>query len=397
LGVASPKQDKARLSDRISIGVLTQTFPPDLIDRTVVEAGRKEKRNRLLPARVVVYFCLFMCLFSRESYNEVMALMVKGLRWTKQWSPSWQLPTDGAIALARQRLGPEPLHLLFEAVAQPLAHSTTKGAWYRKWRLMAIDGTILDLADTKENESFYGRPANSRGDNKSAFPQARVVGLVECGTHAITDASVGGCNQSENELVTNLFESLRPGMLVLCDRGFWSFDLWKQARETGADLLWRTKSNIILPVVEMLPDGSYLSRIFSSDDKKKQNPTTVRVIEYQLDGLSGETYRLVTTILDHTSAPAEELAALYAERWEIESVFDEAKTRQRGAGAVLRSKHPETVEQEIWSHLLVHYAIRALMADAAEEADVDPDRTSFLGALRIVRRQVTDPTAFSPR
>lgn len=395
--MASPKQDKGRLSDRISIGVLTQTFPPDLVDRIVDEAGRKEKRNRLLPARMVVYFCLMMCLFSRESYNEIMALMLKGLRWTKQWSPSWQLPTAGAITLARQRLGPDPLRLLFETIARPLAHPATQGAWYRKWRLVAIDGTILDLADTEENENAYGRPSNSRSDDKSAFPQARVVGLVECGTHAVIDAHVGGCNQSENELVTKLFESLRPGMLVLRDRGFWSFDLWRQAQESGADLLWRTKSNIILPVVEMLFDGSYLSQIFSSDDKKKENPITVRVIEYKLEGMSDETYRLVTTILDPEKAPAEELAALYAERWEIESVFDEVKTHQRGGGAVLRSKHPETVEQEIWSHLLVHYAIRLLMADAATEADVDPDRVSFLSALRIVRRQVTDPTAFSPR
>jgi hypothetical protein len=394
--MTSPNQVKARLSDRISIGVLTQTFPPDLIDQVVRDAGRKEKRNRLLPARVVVYFCLTMCLFAQDPYNEVMALMVKGLRWTKQWSPSWKLPTDGAIALARKRLGPEPMRKLFEVVAKPLAHPATHGAWYRKWRLVAIDGTILDLADTKENEGAYGRPSNSRNDDKSAFPQARVVGLVECGTHAVIDAHVGGCDRSENELVTKLFESLAPGMLVLCDRGFWSFDLWAQAQDTGADLLWRTKSNVVLPVVEMLEDGSYLSQIFSSDDKKKQNPVTVRVIEYQLDGLSKQTYRLVTTILDPTRAPATELAALYAERWEIESVFDEVKTHQRGGGAVLRSKYPETVEQEIWSHLLVHYAIRLLMADAATEADVDPYRTSFLNALRIVRRQVTDLAAFSP-
>jgi hypothetical protein len=389
------KSQPERLSDRISVGVLTQTFPPDLIDRLVIEAGRKEKRSRLLPARVVVYFCIAMCLFTSESYDEVMALLVKGLRWTKQWSPSWKLPTNGAIALARRRLGPDPMRLLFEVTAKPLARSADLDSWYRKWRLVAIDGTTLDLADTPENEAGYGRPG-STGDDKAAFPQARVVGLIECGTHVVLDAHIGGYDDAEITLAPLLFRSIDQASLLLCDRGFWSFDLWVAAHETGADLLWRTKKNISLPIVEELSDGSYLSEISSSKDKRKHNPITVRVIEYRLDGVNDETYRLVTTILDPTRAPAGELAALYGERWEIESVFDELKTHQRGQAGVLRSKYPETAEQEIWSHLLVHYAIRSLMMDAAIEAGVDPDRTSFLNALRIVRRQVTDPAAFSP-
>jgi hypothetical protein len=386
---------QSRLPDLISIGVLTQTFPPEKVDRIVFQANRKEKRIRLLPARVVVYFTLAMCVFSLESYNEVMRLLVKGLRWTEQWSPSWKLPTDTAIAQARRRVGPEPFRLLFHQAVRPFAQRLAKGLFYGKWHLVAIDGTTIDLANTQENEAFYGRPANSRSENKSAFPQARVVGLIECGTHVIFDARIGGYNNSEKELSLPLFDSLTPGMLALCDRGFWSYELWNAARYRGADLLWRTKSTIVLPDIEMLSDGSYLSEIRSSKDKTAP-AVVVRVIEYKLDGLSNETYRLVTTILDHNEAPAHELAALYAERWEIESAFDELKTHQRGAKAVLRSKHPETAEQEIWSHLLVHYAIRLLMADAAIEADVDPDRTSFLNALRIVRRQITDPVSFSP-
>ncbi len=260
---------------------------------------------------------------------------------------------------------------------------------------MAIDGTTLDIADTSDNARAYGRPSNSRSETNAAFPQARIVGLVECGTHVIFDANIGRYHDAETALVLPLFDTLGPGMLALCDRGFWSYDLWCAASAHGADLLWRTKKNIVFPVKEMLDDGSYLSEIHSS--KEKHGPAVaVRVIEYQLTGISNETYRLVTTILDHTTAPSHELAALYAERWEIESAFDELKTHQRGAKMALRSKHPDTTEQEIWAHLLVHYALRLLMADAATEADLDPDRISFLNALRIVRRQVTEPASFSP-
>ena len=266
--MAQTKQAVAdRLSDHISIGVLTQTFTPELIDRVVKQSGRTEKRIRLLPSRVVVYFTLAMCLFARESYNEVMALLVKGLRWTEQWSPSWKLPTDTAIGLARRRLGPEPLRLLFGIVAKPLASPGASESSYREWRLVAVDGTTLDLADTTENDAFYGRPG-SKGADRAAFPQARILGLVECGTHAVVAARIGRYNDSEVALAPELFKSLRPGMLNLCDRGFWSHDLWNSARKSGADLLWRTKSNVILPAIEMLADGSYLSEIRSSKDKK---------------------------------------------------------------------------------------------------------------------------------
>lgn len=384
-----------RLSDFVAIGVLTRTFPPDLVDRVIDETGKREQRVRLLPARTTVYFVLALCLFARESYTEVMALLVKGLVWARVWVRPWTDPSDTALVNARRRLGPEPLEALFRQAAKPLATPETRGAWYRHWRLVAFDGTTLDVADTPENEQRFGRPA-SKGEDPAAFPQARVVGLVECGTHAVFDAEIGSYATSETKLAPKCFRSLTKDMLALSDRGFWSFDLWTAAAATGADLLWRTKSNVILPVIEALSDGSYLSQITASGDRKRRNPVTVRVIEYRLEGRSKETYRLVTTILDPDAAPAVELAASYAERWEIESVFGEWKTHQKGNGVVLRSKSPDGVVQEIWAHLLVHYALRDLMADAAHEAGLDPDRMSFLSALRIVRRQVTEPAAFSP-
>jgi hypothetical protein len=242
--VTSSTQESVRLSDLISVGVLTQTFPPDKVDRMIAQADRKEKRSRLLPARVVVYFSLAMCLWASEPYKEVMALLVRGLRWTEQWSSSWKLPTDTAIGLARRRLGSEPLKLLFRAAVRPFDQRVAKGLFYEDWHLVAIDGTTLDLADTPENEEAFGRPGNGRSDDKAAFPQARVVGVVECGTHVIFDARVGRYDESEQFLVPELFESLKSNMLVLCDRGFWSYDLWIAAQRRGADLLWRTKSNI---------------------------------------------------------------------------------------------------------------------------------------------------------
>jgi hypothetical protein len=397
--MARPGQRKApageRLSDYISIGVLTRTFPPDVVDRVVEETGKREQRVRLLPARVTVYFVLALCLFAHESYTEVAALLVKGLVWARVWMWPWTDPSDTALVNARRRLGPEPLQALFAQTAEPLATADTKGAWYRGWRLVAIDGTTLDVPDTEENEKRFGRPS-SKGEARAAFPQARVVGLVECGTHAVFDATIGSYATSETKLAPACFGSLTAGMLALSDRGFWSYELWTKAAGTGADLLWRTKSNVILPVIEVLPDGSYLSQISASGDRNRRNPVMVRVIEYRLQGRSNQVYRLVTTILHPEAAGAVELAALYAQRWEIESAFGEWKTYQRGKDVVLRSKSPEGVVQEIWAHLLVHYALRGLMADAAAQADLDPDRMSFLNSLRIVRRQVTEPAAFSP-
>ncbi|MGH8901749.1 MAG: IS4 family transposase [Egibacteraceae bacterium] len=258
LGQRKPPTN-ARLSDFVAIGVLTRTFPPDLVDRVIDQTGKREQRVRLLPARMTVYFVLALCLYAHESYTEVSALLVKGLVWTRDWARPWTDPSDTALVNARRRLGPEPLEALFRQVAKPLAAPDTQGAWYRRWRLVAFDGTTLDVADTSENEERFGRPS-SKGDDRAAFPQARVVGLVECGTHAVFDAQIGSYTTSETKLAPKCFRSLSKDMLVLSDRGFWSYELWVAAAATGADLLWRTKSDIVLPVVEQLPDGRICRR-----------------------------------------------------------------------------------------------------------------------------------------
>jgi hypothetical protein len=399
-GWVKPQTDQ-RLSDHISIGVLTRVFPPELVDRVVAEAGRTEVRHRLLPARVVVYYVLGLALFSHASYEEVMRELVEGLSWASGWAQSWSVPTKAALFKARARLGPEPLKTLFGEVAAPLAVPGTRGAWYRGWRVMSIDGTCLDVADTPANEAAFGRPGSGRGEGAGAFPQVRLAGLAECGTHALTAASMGACATGETTLARDLLGSLSRGMLVLADRNFYSFELWNEARATGAELLWRTKAGHVLPAHERLADGSYLARLRRcSNYHMRRTGVVVRVIDYGLDDpgrpQAGDRYRLLTTILDPAAAPAAELAALYPQRWEFETALAELKTHQRGPRAVLRSKMPDGVRQEIYGYLCVHYAIRWLMHTVALQADTDPDRLSFTRTLRAARRTTASHPGFSP-
>lgn len=396
-GWVKPVSDR-RLSDLVSVGLLTRVFPAEVVDEVVATAGRTEQRNRALPARVMAYFSIGMALHSEGSYEDVFAQLTDGLSWSSGWAESWAPPSKSAIFQARSRLGFEPVRDLFARVARPLAGPETPGSWLAGRRLVAIDGTCLDLADTPANADFFGRPASSRGE-QSAFPQARLVALAECGTHAILDATVGPCSTSEIELSRELVGRLKPGMLALADRGFYGFRLWQLAAATGADLLWRVKTNLRPRYLETLADGSWLARITptSGQNRASTTPLTVRVIDYTIDDGrdNPEEYRLLTTILDPADASAEELAAVYAERWEIETTFDELKTHQRGPRAVLRSKSPDLVQQEIWGHLCCHYAIRTLMADTAAHAGRDPDRVSFVAALRIARRSMAQGS-FSP-
>jgi len=401
-----PETDQ-RLSDHISLGVLTRVFPPELVDRLVAEAGRTEQRHRLLPARVVVYYVLGLALFSQASYEEVMRNLVEGLSWADGWATAWNVPTKAALFKARARLGPEPIEALYRHSAAVLATKKTKGAWYRSWRLMSVDGTCLDVADTAENDRAFGRPGSKRPDGTGPFPQVRVIGLAECGTHAIVDAVIGRYNEPEQRLAPALFGSLSPGMLLLADRGFMGFGLWTAAQETGADLLWRDKVNHVLPVERRLGDGSFLSTIYPSqtDRRRGTGGVRVRVIDYTLGGDEPEnmgessndtTYHLLTTVLDARKAPAGELAGLYPERWEFETALDELKTHQRSPRMVLRSKMPDGVRQEVYGYLCVHYAIRWLMHSVAVSARADPDRLSFTRTLRVARRTTASHPGFSP-
>ena len=281
---------------------------------------------------------------------------------------------------------------------RPIATPATKGAWCRGWRLASLDGSCLDVADTEENRAEFGMPGASRGE--SAFPQLRLVTLVENGTHVLFGACLGRYAEGETTLAQAVLGALRPGMLCLADRYFFGFALWQQAASTGADLLWRVKGNLRLPREQVLPDGSYLSTVYPSetDRRHRSNGLRLRVVEYRLEGArdAEPLHRVLTSLLDPDQAPAAELAALYHERWEIEVALAELKTGLRGARVVLRSKTPALVRQEVWGLLLAHFAVRGLMHEAALQANEDPDRLSFSHAVHVVRRKIPHVAALPP-
>ena len=276
---------------------------------------------------------------------------------------------------------------------------------------MAIDGVMIDMPDTAENREVFHKP---EGGTRRPFPQSRTVGLVEIGTHAVVAVKIGTIRTGERELAAALTGSLSPDMLVVADRGFYSFDLWRDYRRGGAQVLWRAWTGVRLPVLEVLPDGSYLSEITNQarvsktridadkiDDLSLATHIKIRVVEYQIGGHTGqeddtsETFRLMTSITDPDQASATELANTYHQRWEIESAFREIETYlRRGKG--IRAKTPAMVRQELYGLFPTHYAIRAFMVEAADTIDIDPDRISFTRTLRIIRRRITDPAEFPP-
>ena len=388
----------SRISDYISLGVIAKTFPADRIEAVLAATGKASVRRRELPAQVVVYYVIALALYMQCSYREVLRCLLEGLQWLSQPGTKIKVASNAAISQARSRLGAAVLRQLHDECVQPIATVATRGAWYRRWRLASIDGSTLDLADEKRNAAAYGRPGASRG--ASAYPQLRFVSLLEAGTHVLFGTRMGAYAVSETSLAEKVVGRLRKEMLCLADRSFFSYPLWNQARASGADLLWRSRKNLILPCEQRLPDGSYLSRIYPSQRERRQRSqaVVVRVIEYRLEGVPGAApfYRLLTTILDPEQAPAAELAALYPQCWEIETALDELKTHLRGARIVLRSKTPELVQQEFYGLLLAHFAIRGLMHEAALKAAEDPDRLSFLHAVRVVRRRLPRFVAIPP-
>ena len=400
-GWKKPESER-RLSDLVSVGVLTRVFPPELVDEVIAAAGRTEQRHRSLPARTMAYFSIGMALYSEGSYEDVLAQLTDGLSWASGWTETFTPPSKSAIFQARARLGAEPLAALFARVAKPLGGEQTPGVWLAGRRLVAIDGMCLDVADTSVNAEYFGRPGVNKGE-QAAFPQARVVALAECGTHAVFAAQIGAYSQSEAALTEPLLGRLEPGMLLLADRGFFSYALWRRAIATGADLLWRVRTDRGGPTpihLQDLPDGSWLAHLQQrhSAAARAAEPMLVRVVDYTIDDgrANPDSYRLFTTMTDPEQVSAVDLAASYAQRWEVELTFDELKTHQRGPRTVLRSKSPDLVLQEIWGHLCCHYAIRSLMADAATHSGHDPDRVSFVAALRITRQTLAHPGAFPP-
>jgi hypothetical protein len=377
---------------------VSRAFPPSAIGAVLEKTKRASQRQRDLPAQVVVYYVIALALYMQSSYREVLRCLLEGIQWLRDPSVAIRVAGKSGISQARTRLGWEPVQQLHEELVVPVAISRTKGAWYGRWRLVSLDGSTLDVADEKLNEEAFGRPGASRGS--SAYPQIRFVSLVENGTHVLFGSQMDSYQTGETTLAKRVLPRLQKGMLCLADRNFFGFSLWQQAQGTGADLLWRMKKNMRMACEQRLPDGSYLSHVYPSerDWRRKANGLPVRVIDYRLEGIADAEpiYRLATTILDSTQAPATELAALYHQRWEIENAFDELKTHLRGARMVLRSKAPDLVRQEFYGLMMAHFAIRGLMHEAALQDDCDPDRLSFLHAVRVVRRKLARSQTIPP-
>jgi hypothetical protein len=403
--------------DQVSLGVLVTAVPRDAVDAAVAACGVGDRRGGgKLPAHVVAYLTMGLCLFRDEDYGEVATKVTGALSRWGCWDASWSVPTAGGISQARKRLGRRVLAEVFEQVAGPVANRGTRGAWLRGWRLLGIDGFDVDVADTKGNAEEFGYAGS--GANRSAFPKARVVALAECGTHAFVAAEVGSYSVGEKTLANGLYQRLRPEELLTADRNFYSYDAWGLAAGSGAALLWRAPTGLGLPIVKVLADGTYLAVLIdpkvrgarrraaitaaarAGADLADEPAHLVRVIEYDVPDRegngTGELIVLLSTITAPAAARADELAAAYHQRWEEETANDQLKTHLRGPGRILRSRLPDLVHQEIWAWLLVHHALSALSTRAAEAADIDPDRISFTRTLRISRRTATGTAAFSP-
>ncbi|MBM0240537.1 IS4 family transposase, partial [Micromonospora sp. ATA32] len=372
--------------DQVSLGVLVSSVPRDVVDAAVTGCGVGAKRSDgKLPPHVVAYLTMALCLFAEDDYEEVATKVTGALTRFGCWDAGWSVPTSSGITQARKRLGAPVMAEIFESVVQPVGTAETRGAWLRRWRVLAIDGFDVDLPDTPGNAAEFGYAGS--GDNRSAFCKARVVALAECGTHAFLACEVAGYSTGEQTLAARLYPRLRRDELLTADRGFYSFDAWSAAAATGAALLWRAPTGLRLPVVQVVADGTYLSVVIdpkirggrrdrilatarSGGDLDPDEAHLVRVVEYDVpdrDGNgTGELIVLLTSILDPGDARADELADTYHLRWEEETSNDQLKTHLRGPGRVLRSKLAELAYQEIWAWLIVHYALAALVTRAAE-------------------------------
>jgi Insertion element 4 transposase N-terminal/Transposase DDE domain len=388
-----------RLPDRISIGVLARMFPASVLDEVIEAAGVREARYRRLPARLMVVFTLACWLYMRSGYGLVLSKLADSQALEGEGWGDWRAPWTGSITKAKAKLGAEPLRLLFARTAVPAGTPQTPGVFYAGLRVVTVDGFTLDVPDTADNAEFFGRGSNGSG-TKNPYPQLRALALAESGTRVLLAASYGPAGSGEQTLAADLLPAMGPGMLVLADRNFASWKLWRAAAGTAAQLCWRMSASFALPVLEVLPDGTYLSEL-RPPRTKDGPPIRVRVVEYSVittgeDGEDvSELFALATTLLDVEAYPAIELAQLYHARWQAETGIGDLKTAIRGGPeVVLRSKTPAMVAQEFWAMLCVYQAIRELISYAAP-AGLDPGRISFKRAFEAARDSATR-AALSP-
>ncbi len=388
-------QDAGDILDRLE--GLSKVIPPEVLEQALLETGRGKQKACLLSHRVMLWIVLAMGVLTHLPIRQVF-------KHARRMRPGEKTPSRSNLCEGRQRLGVEPVQRVFDRVVRPLGTLQTAGAFCKGLRLMGIDGTVQDVPDTPANAARFGRSRGGRGD--SAFPQVRKVSLVELGTHVEVAMAIGGWHDSEQKLVGQLFDKIPADALLIEDRGFFSYEHWKTLDSQGVKLLLRVKSNMILRPTQRLPDGSYLAKIYPSSyaRDKDRDGIVVRVIEYTLDDPQrtghGQKHLLLTNLFDHETYPALEWVCVYHERWEEELVFDEQKThqdpRRPGKPAQLRSQTPAGVEQELYALSLGHFVVRALMLEAANESQLDVDRLSFTGCLRILQARLPECDSSTP-
>jgi hypothetical protein len=386
-------------TEHLGVGVLALCFPLQKVKDIIAACDKADKRVRDLPAALMVYYVIALSLFPGVAYQSVLRWLLSGLQWLG--NHHFRVACRESLSNARQRLGALPMQRLHEEMATPMAEKSLPGSYFKDLLLVAIDGSTLALQDTPTNAKEFGRSSNQHGD--AVWPLARFVALVECGTHLIFAAKLGGYKDSEITLAKFLVPSLRVGMLCMADRLFPGYELWKQYAATGAHLLWRAKMSVKLQKIKVLTDGSYFAEWLPEEARVRgEKAVVVRVIEYRLKdpGVAAdkaEVYRLITTILDPAVATAVQLAALYPQRWEIEITIKEGKTILRKGKITLRSKMPELVRQEFWGMILAHYLVRKMMAQAALAKGRDPDELSYEGSIEIIKSTLSGTVlSFSP-
>jgi len=389
----------ARLADYLSASLLARVYPAQRVHEALDAHGCNSQRIRRFPAVAGVYYTMALSLYPEAAYEEVFSVVAQGLAWAAGAGQPAPV-SKSSISALRTRIGSAPLRDLIRTCCVPLADPARQPqAFYKGLRLMAIDGSRMELADEADVAQAFGRPGSRTG--VAGYPQAQCVVLAECATHAIVAAELGPYRGDEWELCQWLLGALEPGMLLLADRGFNGLEHWQRTLATGAQLLWRATESRLLPVQRLLPDGSYLSRILPTGVGKaaaEAQAVTVRVIEYQLPGVpaAAPRYRLMTSLLDPDAAPALELAALYHQRWHVEAVFDELKTHLRQGRRVLRSKTAELVRQEFYGWVLAHYAVRWLLHEGAAGSGQADDALSFTAHVHLLRRELPRSGAFPP-
>jgi hypothetical protein len=377
---------------------LEKVIRPEDIQQALTATGRVNPRCCLLTHEVVLWVVLAMALLTDLPIRQVF-------KFARRLRKGEESPHRSSLCVARQRLGVAPVRQLFAQVVRPLAKPDTPGAFYHGLRLMGIDGVVMDVPDSAANAATFGRPtAGDRGDG--AFPQIRKLSLVELGTHVEVALIVKPCLTGEHAMVDALLPYLTAEMLLLWDRGFFSYEQWKKLTTRGINVLARVTSQLILKPIRTLADGSYMAKIYknSYNRQKDRDGIMVRVIRYTLDDPQrvghGEEHVLLTNLFDENLYPAIELISLYHERWEHELVFDEQKTHQDPRRATkpaqLRSETPAGVVQEVYALSLGHFVIRSMMFEAAATVGVDPDRLSFTGCFQILKTRLPECVGKTP-